>query len=189
MMNKLFLQALGIESPWYIKEIEFQASSNRLDVYIDFTKGSKFMDERSGTVCKVHDTQQKNWRHLNFFQYNCYLHARVPRIICPDGRVRLISPPWSGVVAGFTLLFEAHLIQLCQATPVHNVSKLTGVSDYLLWRVLDVYVNAARFYEDFSEIRTIGLDETSVAKGHEYITLFQKNLINSFLQLRCQIKS
>ncbi len=39
--------------------------------------------------------------------------------------------------------------------------------------MLDVYVDAARFYEDFSEIRTIGLDETSVAKGHDYITLFE----------------
>ncbi|PIE88852.1 MAG: ISL3 family transposase, partial [Acidobacteria bacterium] len=38
--------------------------------------------------------------------------------------------------------------------------------------MLDVYVNAARFYEDFSEIRMVGVDETSVAKGHEYITLF-----------------
>ncbi len=55
---------------------------------------------------------------------------------------------------------------------MHKVSKLIVVSDYLLWRVLDVYVHAARFYEDFSDIRTSGLDETSVAKGHEYITLF-----------------
>ncbi len=72
MMNKVFQKALGIESPWYIKEIEFQASSNRLDVYIDFIKGSKFMDERSGSVCKVHDTQQKSWRHLNFVRQPLY---------------------------------------------------------------------------------------------------------------------
>ncbi len=52
------------------------------------------------------------------------------------------------------------------------MSRLSDVSDCLLWRELDLYVHTARFYEDFSEIRTIGLDGTSVAKGHEYITLF-----------------
>lgn len=59
-----------------------------------------------------------------------HLHARVPRIKRDDGKVRLIPTPWEGKVSGFTLLFEALLIQLCKAMPVHNVSDLTGVSDH-----------------------------------------------------------
>ncbi len=55
---------------------------------------------------------------------------------------------------------------------MHNVSQLTGVSDYLIWRVLDVYINAAKFDEDLHVLHTIGMDETSIAKGHDYITLF-----------------
>ncbi len=56
--------------------------------------------------------------------------------------------------------------------PVLSRSQLTGVSDRGGWRVLEVYINAAKFDEDFSKINTIGMDETSVAKGHDYITLF-----------------
>lgn len=52
------------------------------------------------------------------------------------------------------------------------MSQLTGVSDHKIWRVQEVYINAAKFDEDFSKINTIGMDETSVAKGHDYITLF-----------------
>jgi hypothetical protein len=37
---------------------------------------------------------------------------------------------------------------------------------------LDIYVDEARFNQDLSNIDTFGLDETSVAKGHDYITLF-----------------
>ena len=55
---------------------------------------------------------------------------------------------------------------------VKNVGRLTGVSDHKIWRVLDVYVDAAEFNEDFSETETVGIDETSIAKGHDYITLF-----------------
>jgi transposase len=172
MIEELFQQALGIESPWFIKSIEFEAANKRLDIHIDFKRGSTFSDGSESGPCKAYDTVDKKWRHLNFFQHECYLHARVPRIKRNDGRVRLISPPWSGVVSGFTLLFEALLIQLCKSMPVHNVSQLTGVSDYLIWRVLDVYINGSKFDEDLHVLNTIGMDETSIAKGHDYITLF-----------------
>ncbi len=45
-------------------------------------------------------------------------------------------------------------------------------SDNKLWRMLDLYVEAARYGEDCSQLSTVGMDETSVAKGHDYITLF-----------------
>ena len=73
---------------------------------------------------------------------------------------------------GFTLLFEALLLELCRHMPVSQVAKMTGVSDTKLWSMLDVYVGAARFGEDLSPVSVIGIDETSVAKGHDYITLF-----------------
>jgi len=171
-MEELFQQALGIVSPWFIKSIEFKAASKRLDIHVDFKRGATFLDGSEGAPCKAYDTVNKTWRHLNFFQHECYLHARVPRIKRDDGCVHLISQPWNGVVSGFTLLFEALLIQLCKSMPVHNVSQLTGVSDYLIWRTQDVYINVSKFVEDLHDVDTIGMDETSIAKGHDYIVLF-----------------
>ena len=176
MMTELFQQALHINAPWLIKSVDFNADKKRLDIYIDFKKGSTFVDPDatadSSKEYKAYDTVQKTWQHLNFFEYECHLHARVPRIKRADGKVRLIPTPWEGKVSGFTLLFEALLIQLCKAMPVHNVSQLTGVSDHKIWRVLDTYIALAKKDEDFSGLSIIGMDETSIAKGHEYITLF-----------------
>ncbi len=171
-MNDLFQQALHITSPWFIKSIDFSADKKRLDIHIDFKRGSTFNDVDTGKACKAYDTVQKTWQHLNFFEYECHLHTRVPRIKRDDGKVRLIQPPWEGKVAGFTLLFEALLLQLCKVMPVHNVSQLTGVSDYKIWRTLDIYIELSRKDENYSKVNTIGMDETSVAKGHDYITLF-----------------
>ena len=56
--------------------------------------------------------------------------------------------------------------------PVHNVSQLTGVSDHKIWRVLDTYIGLAKKDENFSEVTAVGMDETSIAKGHDYISLF-----------------
>jgi transposase len=38
--------------------------------------------------------------------------------------------------------------------------------------MLDKYIDTTRENENFEDIETIGMDETSRAKGHEYITLF-----------------
>ena len=175
-MTELFQQALHINAPWLIKSVDFNADKKRLDIYIDFKKGSAFVDPSatsdSAKLYKAYDTVQKTWQHLNFFEYECHLHARVPRIKRDDGKVRQVPTPWEGKVLGFTLLFEALLIQLCKAMPVHNVSQLTGVSDHKVWRVLDTYIELAKKDEDYSDLSIIGMDETSIAKGHEYITLF-----------------
>jgi len=41
-MNKIFEAALSINEPWYIKEVEFDPVKKRLDLYVDFRKGSTF---------------------------------------------------------------------------------------------------------------------------------------------------
>jgi transposase len=67
---------------------------------------------------KAYDTKQKIWRHMNFFQYQSNLHAKVPRMDLGNGKYRLVSTPWEGLANGFTLLFEAmlmELIRICQS--------------------------------------------------------------------------
>ena len=39
---ELFEAALGIKSPWFIERIEFDADGKRLDVHINFERGSTF---------------------------------------------------------------------------------------------------------------------------------------------------
>ena len=80
----LFAKALMVEKPWYIHEIQFDQQAGKLEIWIDFERGSTFYyeDKESGVKgeFKAYDTTQKTWRHLNFFQYQCYLHAWIPRV-------------------------------------------------------------------------------------------------------------
>ena len=102
----------------------------------------------------------------------CPWGARVPRVKLPNGKVKQIETPWEGLSNGFTLLFEAFLVQMCQAMPVSRVASITKTSDDKLWSMLEKYIDTTREEENFENIDAIGLDETSRAKGHEYITLF-----------------
>ena len=107
-----------------------------------------------------------------FFEHECNLHCRTPRVKTDTGKVRLITPPWAGLNSGFTLLFEAHILQLCTHMPMHNVGRIVGETDSKLWRLVDGYTERGREETDWSEVTTVGMDETSRAKGHEYMTLF-----------------
>jgi hypothetical protein len=102
MTEKLFERALGISLPWYVAGVEFDEAARRLRIQIDFTVGSRFAVAEVQGVRPVHDTVSKRYRHLNFFQYECELEVRVPRVKLPDGAVRQVEAPWAGKLSGFT---------------------------------------------------------------------------------------
>src|SRR5581483_12459179 len=152
---------------------EFDAAARRLDINIDFAAGSRFPCPSCGVAdCPAYDTEQMTWRHLNFFQHQAYLRARVPRVRCAKCGVKKIAVPWARPASGFTLLFEALLMSLASAMPVNTVARLIGEHDTRLWRVIHHYVDAARAATDLAAVTRVAIDETASRRGHNYITLF-----------------
>jgi transposase len=101
----LFQLALGLVPPWMVSAANFDAERRRLDIEIDFKTGGRFACPECGKVDRpVHDTVKKIWRHLDFFQHQAFLHARVARIDCPDCGVRVVNVPWTRPGSGFTPL-------------------------------------------------------------------------------------
>jgi len=56
--QEIFSIALGLQAPWYIKEIIFNKDTLQLDIYLRFKKGTKFLaeDEQKYTA---HDTVER----------------------------------------------------------------------------------------------------------------------------------
>jgi transposase len=169
----LFQLALGLVPPWMVADAKFDADKKRLDIEIDFKTGGRFACPECGKAdCSVHDTVKKTWRHLNFFQHQAFLHARVPRIDCPDCGVRLVTVPWARPGSGFTLLFEAFVMTLVKGMPVAAAARLVGEHDTRLWRVIQHYVETAVARMDLADLRRVAIDETAAKRGQDYISLF-----------------
>ena len=172
----LFAAALCLQSPWKVVKVSFlpaDSGSMELHIDVDFNRGAKFscpVDGCGNQQCAVHDTVEKTWRHMNFFQYKTYIHARVPRIDCREHGVRLVSVPWARPGSGFTLLFEAMLLEMCRVMNCSAVSRIVGEHDTRIWKVIQYYVSEALEREDYSQVSSIGIDETS-KKGHNYVTV------------------
>jgi transposase len=160
-------------TPWKITEVKLDLELHRLDLHLDFPPGTRFPRPSDGQLSPVYDSAPRSWRHLNFFQFECYLHAFVPRIDggAPDG-VKTVEVPWARPGSGFTLLMEAMIMMLCQTgMTVAEAARMVTETAHRLWRVLFHHVDEAHAHVDMSEVVQLSVDETSIRRGHEYVTV------------------
>lgn len=172
----VFQKALTIEEPWYVEDYKIVEETKQLHLFVDFKRGSKFRCTNCGNFpCGVHDIVNENrtWRHLDFWDYQTYIHARMPRVKCDScGKIRTIEIHWSRPHAGFTWKFESYAMQLMKEMPVSAVARIVNEHDTRLWRVFHYYVQRSMDEMDLSTVKRIAVDETSSKRGHHYVSLF-----------------
>ena len=171
MSTKLFESALGITDPWFIDSVKFDEAAKTLTVLINFKAGSRFAISGFDGEHGAYDTVTKTYRHLNFFQHECQLQVRTPRVKLPNGSIRLVEPDFAGRLNGFTLLFEAFILMLSGQMPFAAVSRIVGESPHRVLAVCEKYVDMACGLADHGDVTSLAIDETSRAKGHNYVTL------------------
>ncbi|HEY0139373.1 MAG TPA: hypothetical protein VGF48_00680 [Thermoanaerobaculia bacterium] len=56
----LFALALGLTNPWFVSSVELDAERKKLELSIDFERGSAFPWPECGAAgCKAYDTEQR----------------------------------------------------------------------------------------------------------------------------------
>jgi len=172
--KQLFAMALGLMEPWYIDRVVFDVEEKRLDLFLKFKKGARFLcpECAEGELCPVHDTKERTWRHLDFFQHQAYLTADVPRVTCSRHGVHQANVPWARAGSGFTLLFEALALCMAKEMTVAGMAQMMNCGQAALWRILSRYVADTVAKEDYSAVKAVGVDECSKRRGHQYVTTF-----------------
>ena len=172
--NEILLLGLGIQSPWQLvdQRLETDKQPHELHLQVQAERGAHYPCPECGELCSAHDFTDKTWRHLNFFQHHCYIHASVPRVKCPRHGVKLVEVPWARKGSAFTLLFEQAALALVREMPVSAAARIIEVTDKRLWRVVEHYVAKAVAQFDLSSVQAVGLDETASKRGQNYVTVF-----------------
>jgi transposase len=172
MQEALFCQALGLEAPWEVDRVALDVARSRIDLYVVWRANSAPCPACGELEQKIHDHRQRSWRHLDFFQFEAHVHCELPRIACSacQGTTQL-NVPWAREGSRFTLMFEALALTLAREMPVSACARILRCSDNALWRQIDAHVCLARAKESYAQTKVVGIDETSCAKGHSYITL------------------
>jgi transposase len=177
--ESLFTQALGLQKPWKVLKSEMVPNSKtkkmEMHITIGWSDGAKFPCPEANceeTKCSCYDSlKERTWRHLNFFQYKCFIHAKTPRIKCSKHGVKAVKVPWARARSGFTLLMDGFILELARHMAIKTIADEIKETDTRIWRVIELYVRNAYEKLEFSDISRIGVDEYS-HRGHNYITVF-----------------
>jgi len=174
--EKLFHELLGLGLNWEVVESRFERESGTVFLKIVETAGlweATRCPKDGGLVFCYDHTEELTWRHLNVFQHRCEITCRLPRGKCRQcSHVFRVRPPWEGLSTHFTKEFEAFALVLMREMPMSKVAETVGETDTRLWRLLFRQVDAAYAEADFSQVCCVGVDEMSVRKGYEYISVF-----------------
>ena len=84
---------LGLGSGWKVVKSEMDVAGRELKIWLDFEAGSQFACPRCEKFSPLHDTMEKKWRHLDFWQHRTELIARVPRTNCQEHGILQAAVP------------------------------------------------------------------------------------------------
>jgi transposase len=174
--EKLFHQLLGLGLEWEVAQSRFETSSGI--VYLEIKETARLWEsvrcpkDKGPVFCYDH-TDTLSWRHLNIFQHRCEITCRLPRGKCRHcGSVFRVVPPWEGLSSHFSKEFEAYALLLLREMPVAKVAEITGEHDTRLWRMIFKHVEGAYAEASFNNVYCVGVDEMSVHKGQNYLSVF-----------------
>ena len=72
----------------------------------------------SSSLAVYDHADEREWRHLDTCQFLAFLHARPPRVECPEHGVRQVTLPWAEPMSRFTILFERLAVDVLRAANV-----------------------------------------------------------------------
>lgn len=172
--DAVFSLALGLEgTPWRVMDVRFDTELRRLEIDLDLPPGSRFPQPESGQDCPVYDTEMRSWRHLNFFQFECYLHAHVPRVDGgPGAGVKRVAVPWVWAHSGFSLLMESMRLVLTRSgMTVAKAARTLGGYPQRLWLVILHHIAKADRAMNLESVQVISVDELCQRRGYNYLTI------------------
>ena len=120
----------------------------------------------------VYDSRVRTWRHLDLGGIKTLLRYRMRRVSCKKCGVVVETVPWAESGSRFTLPMEGHVAYHAQRTDKTTVSTLMRVAWRTVGQIIKRYVRRERNEkgDPLENLRTIGVDEISYRKHHEYIT-------------------
>jgi transposase len=170
--TELYQQLLGLAEPWTVRRVELSVAEGRVDVWVDHPRQQRFDCPQCGQRLGVYDhREERAWRHLDSCQFLTFLHARPPRVDCPEHGVHQVRLPWAEPMSRFTTLFERLAIDVLTECDVQAAARLLRISWDEAWALMDHAVARGLAAKTPSMPAHVGADEKAAGAGHDYLTV------------------
>ena len=170
--TELYEHLLGLVAPWAVSEVELSVANGRVEVWVEHPGRTRFACPECERELGVYDhSEERAWRHLDSCAFLTYLHARAPRVDCPEHGVRQVRLPWAEPHSRFTVLFERLAIDVLKECDVLGAARLLRLSWDEAWHLMDRAVARGLAAKPLSVPAHVGVDEKSAGRGQDYITV------------------
>jgi len=170
--TELYQHLLGLQSPWVVDRVDLNLQEQQVDVWAVHPDRHKWECPKCQISLPLYDhAPERIWRHLDSCQFLTFLHARPPRVKCPEHGVIQVRLPWAEPNSRYTCLFERMVIDVLRETSVSGAANLLRLSWEETWRIMKEAVDRGLLRKEKVELKQIGIDEKAIAKGHKYMTL------------------
>ena len=170
--TELYRYVLGLEEPWKVERVKLDVTAESVGIWAGHADGLLWPCPECGARLPVYDhAPERAWRHLDTCQFKTFLHARIPRVQCRDHGVKQVQVSWAEEKARFTALFERLAIDVLRICDIKGAAKILRISWDEGWHIMERAVSRGLKRKKKRIPQTIGVDEKSVGKGHDYITL------------------
>lgn len=169
--RKLIEDLYSIVSPWFVSRVVLDPAGRRLDAYLDHEENCRWQCPTCQRESCISDhVGDRVWRDLDSGIYHVYLHARIPRIECPEHGKLQVRIPWAERHSRFSMRFETLAINMMENMDILNTSKILDVTWFQAHGIMKRAVNRGLSRKSSAPSR-IGVDEKSYGRGHKYMTV------------------
>lgn len=170
----LFNLLLDFGEDWVIEEIEVDDLKKEVILQMRY-KSDKYYDPDTEEECKLYDhAPEREWRHLDVWEYKSYIRTRLPRVITKEGKVKTIRIGWADMHDRHTYSFEIKVLDTLIATKNQSkTASLLKCGFRLVNSILHQSTERGLKRRNLEEypVRNINIDEKAFKKGHTYVTV------------------
>ena len=167
---QFYAQILGIKAPWRVEDVSVSWEEKEVRVSVGMGAG-KLKCPECGRICSGYDRRVRRWRHLDTCQLKTVVEAEVPRVEYSEHGARTVLVPWAERGSRFTAMFEALVISWLKEASILAVSRQLQLSEKAVFGIQARAVKRGLSRRKSGLVKRVGVDETSFAKRHEYVTV------------------
>ena len=169
--KSLYAAILGVKEPWRVESVELRLAQGEVHIRVALPSETLWVCPECHAAASIHDHRERMWRHLDTCQYRTLVHARVPRLNCPTHGIRQVRVPWAEEKSRFTALFEALAIDWMKQAAIATVAERLALSWDEAAAIQARAVKRGLARRAATPTRQVGIDETSFARRHRYVTV------------------
>ena len=167
----MFEDLYSIIRPWFVSKVLFNGDEKSVSIFLEHEDGCRWhCPVCDKEMCIFDHVKERIWRDLDSGIYHVFMHARVPRINCPEHGKLQVNIPWATKHSRFSQRFETLAVGMMQDMDIKNASKLLGISWNQAHHIMNAAVKRGLARKTSTPAR-IGVDEKSYGKHHRYMTI------------------